>query len=126
MQRSTILRLPVGPTFYRLDDDNTVRPLSIRAAFDLLSRGSSMNRRLLATHLQDDSAKLMLVSTVFTGVDMCGDGETLVLFETMIFGGRLNGSCWRYTTFEQAVKGHASIVSAIASEWLQLRLPLLT
>jgi hypothetical protein len=121
----TVYRLPVRPIFYRLDETNTVQPLSERAALEYFSRGNQLLRRLLATHLQDDSAKLMLVSTVFMGVDMSCDRQTLVLFETMILGGRLNGSCWRYATFEQAINGHAQIVSTIASEWLQLRLPLL-
>jgi len=122
---AAVSRLVVGPTLYRLDEENIVRPLSATAGLQLLSQGKELGRRLLATQLQDDSAHLMLISTVFTAFDMSDANETPICFETLIFGGRLNGSRWRYATFEQAVNGHERVVSAIASEWSQARLPLL-
>lgn len=46
------------------------------------------------------------VSTIFLGLDhRFGDGKPL-LFETMVFGGLLNGSQERYSTIEEAQKGH--------------------
>ncbi len=122
---AAVSRLVVGPTLYRLDEENIVRPLSTQSGLQLLSQGKELGRRLLATQLHDDSAHLMLISTVFTAFDMSDANETPICFETLIFGGRLNGSRWRYATFEQAVNGHERIVSAIASEWSQARLPLL-
>ena len=51
------------------------------------------------------------VSTVFLGIDHSfGDGE-LLLFETMIFGGEHDGDQWRYSTWEEAEKGHVEAVS---------------
>ena len=51
------------------------------------------------------------VSTVFLGLDhQFEDGPPLV-FETMIFGGDRDQECWRYSTYEQAEKGHAAIVA---------------
>lgn len=48
------------------------------------------------------------VSTVFLGLDhnWSGDGPPL-LFETIIFGGPQDQQCWRYSTWDQAMKGHS-------------------
>ena len=46
------------------------------------------------------------VSTIFLGLDhQYGDGPPL-LFETMIFGGPEDGYQERYSTWEEAEKGH--------------------
>jgi hypothetical protein len=51
------------------------------------------------------------VSTVFTGLDhQWRDGDPL-LFETMIFGGPLDQEQDRYSTWEQAERGHADAVT---------------
>ncbi len=53
------------------------------------------------------------ISTVFLGIDHCfGDGEPQ-LFETMIFGGKLDQEMWRYSTWEQAAKGHQEAVERV-------------
>lgn len=50
------------------------------------------------------------VSTVWLGIDH-GFGRTHapMIFETMIFGGELDGEVWRYSTEEQARAGHAEV-----------------
>jgi hypothetical protein len=52
------------------------------------------------------------ISTVFLGVDhgFCG---TLSLFETMVFGGPLDGEQARYATWEGAELGHAAMVKRV-------------
>lgn len=51
------------------------------------------------------------VSTVFLGLDHgFGRGDP-VLFETMIFGGPLDGEMERYSTYDQAERGHAEAVT---------------
>lgn len=50
------------------------------------------------------------VSTVFLGLNHnWGDGEPLI-FETMVFGGPLDSEQERYSTWEEAEAGHASMV----------------
>jgi hypothetical protein len=39
-----------------------------------------------------------------------GDGKP-VLFETLVFGGPLDGDMWRYCTWTEAEAGHASVVA---------------
>ncbi len=53
------------------------------------------------------------VSTVFLGLDHgYGDGPP-VLFETMVFGGPLDGEQVRYKTWEQAEAGHTAMVQTV-------------
>ena len=53
------------------------------------------------------------VSTVFLGLDhSSGDGPPL-LFETMTFGGALSDECERYTTWDEAVAGHAAMCERV-------------
>lgn len=58
-------------------------------------------------HLADDTIGDVRVSTVFLGLDhdYSNNGEP-ILFETMIFGGEHDGYQKRYSTKEEALKGH--------------------
>jgi hypothetical protein len=51
------------------------------------------------------------VSTVFLGIDHrhWGDGPP-ILFETLIFGGPLNGQGMRYASYDDAETGHKTFV----------------
>jgi len=51
------------------------------------------------------------VSTVYLGLDH-GWGEGIKIFETMVFGsGPMDQECVRYATREQALEGHAEMVT---------------
>lgn len=54
------------------------------------------------------------VSTIFLGIDHGIPSDPLrpELFETMVFGGILDGSMGRYPTYDLAIKGH--------NEWVNL------
>lgn len=68
----------------------------------------SQDRRVAVTHIGAG----VKVSTVFLGIDhRFGDGPP-ILFETMVFGGPLDGTEQRYATWEEAVVGHQRVVSA--------------
>lgn len=53
------------------------------------------------------------VSTVFLGLDHSLGRKTPVLFETLVFGGSMNGECNRYETWDQAEKGHQQMVDRV-------------
>lgn len=54
------------------------------------------------------------VSTVFLGLDHnWGDGRPLI-FETMVFGGKYDQECERYSTEAEAVAGHARWVATVS------------
>jgi hypothetical protein len=57
---------------------------------------------------QDELPGGVRVSTVFLGLDQRFDGGGLpILFETMVFGGEYDQGQWRYSTWDEAVAGHA-------------------
>ena len=58
-------------------------------------------------------ARTGTVSTVFLGIDHnFGEGKPL-LFETMVFGGKLDEETERYSTWEEAVEGHNHMVEKV-------------
>jgi len=66
------------------------------------------NRRVAFDKVEDEAE----VSTVFVGLDH-GFGGTPLLFETMVFGGKLDGEQDRYSTWEEAEAGHKAIVGRV-------------
>lgn len=57
------------------------------------------------------------ISTVWLGLDhRFGDAGPPLIFETMIFGGTLDGEQSRYSTEEQARAGHAHWISLVRLE----------
>lgn len=64
-------------------------------------------------HVGQDEIGTARVSTVFLGLDHSfGDGPPL-LFETMVFGGKMDGETWRYETWEQAAAGHKAVIDQV-------------
>lgn len=53
------------------------------------------------------------VSTVFLGLDYSFHHEVPLLFETMVFGGKLDREQRRYTTWEEAELGHKEILEKV-------------
>lgn len=71
----------------------------------------SMDERILRqTRLEPD----VLVSTVFLGLDhrFSGKGDPL-LWETLVFGGALDGEQQRYSSRAAADRGHDAIVDKV-------------
>jgi hypothetical protein len=66
------------------------------------------DRRVADTSIGDTR-----VSTVFLGLDhQYGDGPPL-LFETLVFGGKLDGEMMRYSTWGEAERGHKVMVRRV-------------
>jgi hypothetical protein len=87
--------------YYKLNPDHSVTPISDPMEWARMFEDID-TRRVDETYLNDD----IRVSTVFLGLDHSfGHGPPLI-FETMIFGGEHDQAQWRYSTWEQAVKGH--------------------
>lgn len=53
------------------------------------------------------------ISTVFLGLDHNWGGGPPLLFETMIFGGEHDGYCERYSTWDEAERGHAAALALV-------------
>ena len=55
------------------------------------------------------------ISTVFLGLDHAAE-KAPVLWETMIFGGEHDQYMDRYTSYEDAVKGHQTVLNLIINK----------
>jgi len=53
------------------------------------------------------------VSTVFLALDHAFGGGPPLVFETMVFGLNNTEYQWRYHTWDEAVAGHARVLSAV-------------
>lgn len=53
------------------------------------------------------------ISTVWLGLNHAFSPNHIMIFETMVFGGRLNGECQRYATLERAEEGHLIMVEKV-------------
>ncbi|KKN75895.1 hypothetical protein LCGC14_0376030 [marine sediment metagenome] len=72
-------------------------------------------RRVAKTTLAND----VMVSTVFLGLDHNFGKGTPILFETMIFGGEFDQEMDRYSTWDEAEKGHEKMVAKAKSHFYQ-------
>lgn len=87
-----------------LDDNNNVVPVGFLEYFNWCETQGSRNQIGL-TKLGNG----VVVSTVFLGQPMLGGR----CFETMVFNsGNPTGCCRRYSTYDEAVRGHEQIVRA--------------
>lgn len=91
--------------YYILHDDHT-----ITSTDDVLEWARWFevrdNRRVALTKARFGAT----VSTVFLGIDHnWGDGPPLI-FETMVFGGPMDENQVRYSTYEEALRGHDLMV----------------
>ena len=83
--------------------------MKTRGKYILKGKRAFLEYDLLETadcHVAKDVIGKVRVSTVFLGLDHNLDGGKPILFETMIFGGRHDGYQERYSTWEEAEKGH--------------------
>lgn len=98
------------PKYYVLDEDNN--PVEAADHYEWVKFFRSGNRQTA-----EDFVRNARVSTVFLGLDhnYSGEGPPL-LFETMIFGGKLDGGQWRYSTREEALAGHIETVRRVLLE----------
>jgi hypothetical protein len=85
--------------------DREGREISTSEWMGLVARGADYSQ-VAYTVLSDD----VRVSTVWLGGS--GIGDPPLIFETMIFGGPLNGAQWRYPNEVAALAGHDQAVAA--------------
>jgi hypothetical protein len=86
------------------------------AYFDWLGRSITQEQwaRLFEDerHIGDDKIDDVHVSTVYVGISL-GLGPPPLIFETMIFGGELEGHTWRYSSEREAREGHAHVLELV-------------
>jgi hypothetical protein len=92
--------------WYGLDaNKNVIGPIAVGSPEYKASQAESY-RRVGRTQVTSEC----MVSTVFLGLDHGYTPGPPVVFETMVFGGPMDGECERYCTWAEAVEGHARMV----------------
>lgn len=98
--------------YYRLNEDNKAIPCS------LLEWSDYIKSPVLSRIVKQEQILDHMVSTVFLGINhnFFDDGKSPHIFETMIFPKETLSDiyCERYSTWEQAEKGHQKAI-----EWLK-------
>jgi hypothetical protein len=89
--------------YYILDADNHIVPADLVTWAMWLDNN---NKTLGYTEI----TSACMVSTVFLGLDHGWRDGPPILFETMIFGGPLDESQWRYSSYDDAMVGHTMAV----------------
>jgi hypothetical protein len=94
---------------YILDESGNPQPCADLATW---ARAFDGTRHIAMTDV--DSSVAAKVSTVFLGLDhrFGGEGPPIV-FETMVFGGALDGEQERYCTKAEALAGHEKMVARV-------------
>jgi hypothetical protein len=91
--------------------DKDGEPLPVLVASDLLA---DMEYKSVKQDVFVYDGEPVTVSTVWLGLDHnWWPDRAPLIFETMIFGGKLDLECWRYSTEEQALAGHADAVKLL-------------
>lgn len=92
--------------FYALDAEN--RPYEVNSIFEWATWFEDANRIVDYTQITSE----VTVSTVFLGLDHRFPPDTgpPLLFETLIFGGELDGDGNRYSSWDDAETGHKAFV----------------
>jgi len=81
-----------------------------------MERSSRDRTRIIASDLDEsDPAKTIHVSTVFLGLDHSFGSGPPVLWETLVFGGLLDGEQRRYTSRAAALAGHQEICERVSA-----------
>jgi hypothetical protein len=90
--------------------DREGNPITMEAWCVLLGRKHSEEEygRVAITVIDDSS-----ISTVWLGLNHNWRGNPPLIFETMVFGGPLNGQQWRYSSEAQALAGHDQVVAEV-------------
>lgn len=95
--------------FYILaEDGKTPIQVSDSGEWGRWLEGATKARRVAETEIGQAR-----VSTVFLGINHAWDGGPPMLFETMVFGGELDGEQERCSTWEQAEAQHAAMVARV-------------
>ena len=94
--------------WYILDESHNPQPATI----EQWSKWSTAEAKRVARDEVGDSS----ISTVFLGLDHSFEGGWPLLFETMVFGGHLDGEMDRYYTWKEALEGHKQMVDRVKKE----------
>ena len=102
--------------WYIENDDGTHTTATVEEYAAVYS-GSGEHKRVVAKTRYEEGTVTVEISTVFLGLDHSfGMEGPPVLYETMVFGGKLSDHQERYHTREEAFRGHQRWVKRVVDE----------
>lgn len=107
------------PDYYMLKGK---RPVAVDSVYEWVEEFEK-NRTVSKTVIEGGE-KSVGVSTIFLGLDhnFSGKGPP-ILFETLVFGGKLDQTIERYTTWRKAEKGHKKMVEEVLATVIPKHIP---
>lgn len=96
---------------YAILNGHEVIPTSFEEWVQWSSKGFKAPKRIAQDFFNDNQVN---VSTVFLGIDHGFFGNKSLWFETMVFGGPMNGYQDRYESWEEAMEGHRLTCQAVS------------
>ena len=73
------------------------------------------DRSIVVAHDKDESGEnTILISTVFLGLDHAFGSGPPILWETLVFGGLLDGEMNRYASRDAAFRGHQEMCARVS------------
>lgn len=101
--------------YYILGEDGKT-PVATEDLMLWATRHSDFEKWIVAKSYSKDEK--VTVSTVFLGLDHNHWGKGApVLFETLVFGGEHDGRMERYTTWDEAERGHKIMCGRVGIAW---------
>jgi hypothetical protein len=98
----------MGPRFYILNEHDEPVPVADAIEWARWFETHDEQRVVL-----QDTIDGTLVSTVFLGLDHAYDDRRVLIYETLVDGGDLNGEMERYATRDDAVAGHVAMCGRV-------------
>jgi hypothetical protein len=100
--------------YYILDDNGEPRRVDNVIEWGNWMEQARRDRRLVVAQDRDESGDTtILVSTVFLGIDHSFGSGRMILWETMVFGGLLDDEQVRYSSRDDAFRGHQEMCTRV-------------
>lgn len=103
-----------GRGYYKLNAAGEVEP--VLDTIEWAAWFETADRQVANTLIDD-----VRVSTIFLGLDHNFGSGKPILWETLVFGGPLNGEMFRYESRPEAVRGHEEMVMRVRGGGLGTR-----
>ena len=100
--------MPTAGNLYMLDENGDAFETTDPSGWETWFKQSAQ-QRIVA----QDTVGVAQISTVFLAVNHNFSGGVPLLWETMVFGGTMDGETERYTDKEAAINGHKVMCSAV-------------
>lgn len=104
------------PLFYILADDGKT-PVATQDMLLVAKQRMTQNWIVAKSKSKDEK---VTVSTVFLSLDHGWGEGAPVLFETLVFGGQHDGRMNRYTSWDDAERGHKVMCGVVGVAWSNL------